>query len=183
MAWLVAEQGWRTAFVIVAPLGFVVSALWWWYARDYPEEHPAINKAEVKLIGHDREAPVLMPINPPGWVRILKDRNVILLTASYFCSNFVFYSTFSWFFYYAVTVRNFDAGTAGYVTSSQWIAGAAGGVLNTGANAMGVVNALLVPWIATTFSWQAAIGSGAIFSILALVLLMLVRPDETVDLF
>lgn len=264
IAWLVAAQGWRTAFLIVAPLGFVISALWWWYARDNPAEHPAINEAEVKLIAANRVAPVLTPINPPGWVRILKDRNILLLTGSYFCSNFVFYSVFSWFYYYAVTVRNFDAETAGYVTSTQWIAGAAGaalggwlcdhlvrkvglrwgsrwpiivgqlgcavflvigayyanavtavsflalcfffqqitegsywatsiaignqlagaagGVLNTGANAMGVVNALLVPWIATTFSWQAAIASGAVFSLLALVLLLFVRADQPVDL-
>ena len=264
IAWLVAEHGWRTAFIIVAPLGFVVSGLWWWYARDNPTEHPAINAAEVELITANQVAPVLTPINPPGWVRILKDRNILLLTGSYFCSNFVFYSVFSWFYYYAVTVRDFDTGTAGYVTSTQWIAGAAGaalggwlcdhlvrkvglrwgsrwpivvgqlgcavflvigayhanaviavsfmalcfffqqitegsywstsiaignqlagaagGVLNTGANAMGVVNALLVPWIATTISWQAAIASGAIFSILALVLLLFVRADQPIDL-
>ena len=264
MAWLVAEHGWRTAFMIVAPLGFVVSALWWWYARDHPAEHPSINDAEVELITAEQAAPVLTPINPPGWVRVLKDRNIILLTVSYFCSNFVFYSTFSWFYYYAVTVRGFDTGTAGYVTSTQWIAGAAGaalggwlcdhlvrkfgllrgsrwpiiigqtgcavflvigafhanaviavaflalcfffqqitegsywstsiaignqlagaagGVLNTGANAMGILNALFVPWMATTFSWKVAIGSGAIFSIVALVLLMFVRPDQPIDL-
>lgn len=264
MAWLVTEHGWRLAFLIVGPLGFVVSALWWWYARDHPAEHPSINEAEIRLITEKQAPPVLTPVNPPGWVRILKDRNIILLTASYFCSNFVFYSVFSWFYYYAVTVRNFDAGTAGYVTSTQWIAGAAGaalggwlcdylvrkfglrwgsrwpiivgqlgcivflfvgayhssaviavaflalcfffqqltegsywstsiaignqlagaagGVLNTGANAMGVVNALLVPWIATTFSWQAAIGSGAVFSTVALILLLFVRADQPVDL-
>ena len=264
MAWLITEFGWRTAFTIVAPLGFVVSALWWWYARDHPAEHPSINEAEVKLIKAERTGPVMTPINPPGWVRILKDRNIILLTASYFCSNFVFYSTFSWFYYYAVTVREFDAGTASYVTSTQWIAGAAGaalggwlcdhlvrklglnwgsrwpiiigqmgcavflvigafhsnavvavaflalcfffqqitegsywstsiaignqlagaagGVLNTGANAMGILNALLVPWIALTFGWQIAVASGAVFSILALVLLMFVRADEPINL-
>jgi ACS family glucarate transporter-like MFS transporter len=264
MAWLVAEQGWRTAFVIVAPLGFVVSALWWWYARDYPADHPSINEAEVKLITANHAAPVLTPVNPPGWVRILTNRNIILLTLSYFCSNFVFYSTFSWFFYYAVTVRGFDSGTAGYVTSSQWIAGAvgaalggwlcdhlvrkfglrwgsrwpiilgqagcaiflvigafhgnaaiavsflalcfffqqitegsywsssiaignqfagaAGGVINTGANAMGIVNALFVPLVATTFSWQVAIGSGAVFATIALVLMLFVRADEAIDL-
>ena len=264
MAWLVAEFGWRTAFTMVAPLGFVVSALWWWYARDDPAEHPSINEAEVELITAERTGPVMTPINPPGWVRILKNRNIILLTASYFCSNFVFYSTFSWFYYYAVTVREFDTATASYVTSTQWIAGAAGaalggwlcdhlvrkfglqwgsrwpiiigqtgcvvflligafhdnaviavsflalcfffqqitegsywsmsiaignqlagaagGVLNTGANAMGILNALLVPWIALTFSWQIAIASGAVFSILALVLLMFVRADEPINL-
>jgi len=264
MAWLVAEYGWRTAFTMVAPLGFVVSALWWWYARDHPAEHPAINEAEVELITAKQTAPVMTPINPPGWVRILKDRNIILLTASYFCSNFVFYSTFSWFYYYAVTVREFDTATASYVTSTQWIAGAAGaalggwlcdhlvrklglnwgsrwpiiigqtgcvvflligafhhdalvavsflalcfffqqitegsywsmsiaignqlagaagGVLNTGANAMGVLNALLVPSIALTFGWQIAVASGALFSILALVLLMFVRADQPINL-
>ena len=264
MAWLVAEYGWRTAFTMVAPLGFVVSALWWWYARDHPAEHPAINEAEVELITAKQTAPVMTPINPPGWVRILKDRNIILLTASYFCSNFVFYSTFSWFYYYAVTVREFDTATASYVTSTQWIAGsagaalggwlcdhlvgkfglrwgsrwpiivgqtgcvvflligafhndalvavsflalcfffqqitegsywsmsiaignqlagAAGGVLNTGANAMGILNALLVPSIALTFGWQVAIASGAMFSILALVLLMFVRADQPINL-
>ena len=264
MAWLIAEFGWRTAFTIVAPLGFVVSALWWWYARDDPAEHPSINEAEVELITAKRTGPVMTPINPPGWVRILKNRNIILLTASYFCSNFVFYSTFSWFYYYAVTVREFDTATASYVTSTQWIAGAAGaalggwlcdhlvrkyglqwgsrwpiiigqtgcvvflligafhsnavvavsflalcfffqqitegsywstsiaignqlagaagGVLNTGANAMGILNALLVPWIALTFGWQIAVASGAVFSILALVLLMFVRADEPINL-
>jgi len=264
MAWLVAEFGWRTAFTMVAPLGFVVSALWWWYARDDPAEHPSINEAEVELIKAERTGPVMTPINPPGWVRILKNRNIILLTASYFCSNFVFYSTFSWFYYYAVTVREFDTATASYVTSTQWIAGAAGaalggwlcdhlvrkfglqwgsrwpiiigqtgcvvflligafhdnamvavsflalcfffqqitegsywstsiaignqlagaagGVLNTGANAMGILNALLVPWIALTFGWQIAVASGAVFSILALVLLMFVRADEPINL-
>jgi ACS family glucarate transporter-like MFS transporter len=264
MAWLVAEFGWRTAFTMVAPLGFVVSALWWWYARDDPAEHPSINEAEIELIKAGRTTTVMSPINPPGWVRILKNRNIILLTASYFCSNFVFYSTFSWFYYYAVTVRDFDTATASYVTSTQWIAGAAGaalggwlcdhlvrkhglrwgsrwpiiigqtgcvvflligafhdnaviavsflalcfffqqitegsywstsiaignqlagaagGVLNTGANAMGVLNALLVPWIALTFSWQVAVASGAIFSILALVLLMFVRADQPINL-
>ena len=264
MAWLVAEFGWRIAFTMVAPLGFVVSALWWWYARDNPAEHPAINEAEVELITAKRTTTVITPINPPGWVRILKDRNIILLTASYFCSNFVFYSTFSWFYYYAVTVREFDTATASYVTSTQWIAGAAGaalggwlcdhlvrklglnwgsrwpiivgqtgcvvflligafhndalvavsflalcfffqqitegsywsmsiaignqlagaagGVLNTGANAMGVLNALLVPSIAFTFGWQVAVASGAIFSILALVLLMFVRADQPINL-
>lgn len=264
IAWLVAEQGWRTAFLLVAPLGFVVSALWWWYSRDYPAEHPAINQAEVDLITAEHPPAVLTPINPPGWVRVLRDRNVILLTASYFCSNFVFYSTFSWFYYYAVTVREFDAGTAGYVTSTQWIAGAAGaalggwlcdrlvktlglrwgsrwpiiigqagcaiflvigayygnaviavsflalcfffqqiteggywstsiaignqlagaagGVMNTGANAMGVVNALLVPWFATTLGWPFAIASGAVFTTIGLVLMLFVRADEPINL-
>ena len=47
---------------------------------------------------------------------------------------------------------------------------------------MGIVTALLVPWIAVTFSWQVAIAAGAVFSILALVLILFVRADEAISL-
>jgi ACS family glucarate transporter-like MFS transporter len=264
LAWLVAAYGWRVSFWIVAPLGLLVSGLWWWYARDFPAEHAATNEAEVELINANRPAAVVTPIYPPGWVRVLKNRDILLLTLSYACSNFVFYSAFSWWFYYLVEVREFDSSTAGFATSSQWIAGAAGGalggwlcdrlcrkvglrwgsrwpiiigqtmvaaavvigayhgnaavavaflalaffaqqltegaywnssiaighqlagaaggVLNTGGNAMGIVNALLVAWFAQAFGWPFAIASGAIFSLIAGALLLFVRSDQPVKL-
>jgi ACS family glucarate transporter-like MFS transporter len=60
-------------------------------------------------------------------------------------------------------------------------AGAAGGVMNTGANVMGVVNALLVPFFAHAFGWTFAIASGAIFALLGVGFMLLVRADQTVD--
>jgi ACS family glucarate transporter-like MFS transporter len=264
LAWMVAEYGWRASFLVFAPLGVIVSGVWWWYARDFPAEHAVINDAEVELITAKRTAPVPTPINPPGWVRILKDRNILLLSASYACSNFVFYSVVTWFFYYLVEIRQFTTEEAGYVTATQWIAaaagaalggwlcdhlckkiglrwgsrwpiiiaqagcaifivigayyqdpiiavtflalcffcqqitegaywsssiaignqlaGAAGGILNTGANAMGALNALIIPWLAQSFGWPFAIASNAIFTLLALVLLMFVRADEAMIL-
>ena len=264
LAWLVDEYGWRISFWMMAPLGILVSAIWWWYARDNPGEHRAANEAEVELILADRPVAVLTPVNPPGWVRILKNRDILFLTLSYACSNFVFYSAFSWWFYYLVEVRAFASSTASYATSSQWIAGAAGaalggwlcdhlcrkiglrwgsrwpiiigqlavaifvvigayygnavvavaflalaffaqqltegaywnssiaignqlagaagGVLNTGGNAMGIVNALLVAWFAQAFGWPFAIASGAIFALLAAALLLFVRADQPVKL-
>jgi ACS family glucarate transporter-like MFS transporter len=60
-------------------------------------------------------------------------------------------------------------------------AGAAGGVMNTGANMMGVVNALLVPFFAHAFGWTFAIASGAIFALLGAFFMLLVRADHTVE--
>lgn len=57
-------------------------------------------------------------------------------------------------------------------------AGAAGGVMNTGANVMGVVNALLVPFFASAFGWTFAIASGAIFAMIGVVFMLLVRADR-----
>jgi ACS family glucarate transporter-like MFS transporter len=59
-------------------------------------------------------------------------------------------------------------------------AGAAGGVMNTGANAMGIVNALLVPWLAMVFGWHAAIGSAALFALLGIGFMLLVRADRPI---
>lgn len=261
---MVLSYGWRVSFLILTPLGFIVGGLWWWYARDYPIDHAAANEAEVELISAKRPPTVMSPINPPGWLRILKDRNIVLLTLSYSFSNFIFYSVFTWFPYYLITVRSIDPTTSGYATASQWVAaafgaalggwlcdrwckqrglrwggrwpiiigqlgcavflfigayhsdpmiavimlglcfffqqitegaywsssiaignqlaGAAGGIINTGANAMGAVNALLVPWFASLFGWPFAIASAGIFTLIALLLMLFVRADEPIPL-
>jgi MFS family permease len=60
-------------------------------------------------------------------------------------------------------------------------AGAAGGVMNTGANAMGIVNSLLVPWLAFGFGWTVAIASAAVFGLVGIILMLLVRADRPVE--
>jgi membrane associated rhomboid family serine protease len=52
--------------------------------------------------------------------------------------------------------------------------------MNTGANVMGVVNALLVPFFAHAFGWSFAIASGAIFAMIGVVFMLLVRADHVV---
>ncbi len=60
-------------------------------------------------------------------------------------------------------------------------AGAAGGVMNTGANLMGIVNALLVPFFAHAFGWTFAIASGAVFAMLGVAFMLMVRADRVVE--
>ena len=266
----ITQLGWRTAFVLLAPLGLLVGLLWWWYSRDNPAGHPAINTAELDLInaGRDRFEP---PDSPgpgpesaqPDWLRVLKNRDVLMLMFSYSSMNFVFYIVFNWFFYYLVEVREFSTTDAGFVASAQWMAGAAGaalggwlcdrmcrslglrwgcrwpviigmtasavllllgathpgpvvavaamvllfffnqlnegpywaasvavggrhagaagGVMNTGANFMGVLNALMVPFMAQALGWTWAIASGAFFALLGVVFMLLVRADKPVQ--
>lgn len=60
-------------------------------------------------------------------------------------------------------------------------AGAAGGLLNTGANLMGFINAVLLAFVADAFGWPIAIAIGAAFAVLAAGLILLVRADCQVD--
>jgi ACS family glucarate transporter-like MFS transporter len=265
LTWMITQFDWRISFIAIAPLGLISAVLWWWYARDNPEDHPSVNEEEVELIRVNRDRPGESAGNEglADWLRVLKNRNVLLLTLSYASMNFVFYIVFNWFFYYLVEVREFSAADAGFVASAQWIAGAAGaaaggwlgdrmcrrfglrwgcrwpviigmvvsaallsvgafhpnptiavamlvlcfffnqlnegpywatsiavggkqagaagGVMNTGANAMGFVNALLVPFFALTFGWTFAISSGAIFALIGAALMLMVRADQSVD--
>ena len=54
--------------------------------------------------------------------------------------------------------------------------------MNTGTKAMGVLNALLVPWFAHTFGWKIAIASGGAFALVGAVLMLFVRADHPVRL-
>jgi ACS family glucarate transporter-like MFS transporter len=60
-------------------------------------------------------------------------------------------------------------------------AGAAGGLMNTGANVMGFINALLVAVIASAFGWAVAIAIGGVFALLGAGLILLVRADIQMD--
>jgi ACS family glucarate transporter-like MFS transporter len=131
--WLTATFGWRYAFLVTAPLAFVLAALWWWYSRDRPRDHWAANAAEIALIEADR--PAAVPDVPIGTVlrQVLRNRDILLLAGSYFCMNYVFYLFFNWFYYYLTHARHFGEQQSGYFISAQWITGAvtatAGGLL------------------------------------------------------
>jgi MFS transporter, ACS family, glucarate transporter len=127
VAWLVLRFGWRGSFVAVAPLAFIGAALWWWYTRDDPAQHPGVNAEELALIRSDPPPPA--PAERGAWRAVLIERNVLLLTASYFCINYVFYLFFNWFYFYLIEVRAFDAQVSGWFVGAQWGVGAGAALL------------------------------------------------------
>jgi MFS transporter, ACS family, glucarate transporter len=129
LALMVVAFGWQASFVMLGPLAFVGAVLWWWYVRDEPGQHASVNDAEAALIVANRPDVIAARTDQPAWLRILKNRDVLLLTLAYFCMNYVFYLMFNWVFYYLVEVRGFDAAAAGFFTSVQWIAAAIGATL------------------------------------------------------
>jgi ACS family glucarate transporter-like MFS transporter len=105
---------------------------WWGYGRGSPRRHAGVGRAELELIEADREeAGGAQPVEPVGiaWRIVLRDPNVLLLTASYFCMNYVFYVFFNWFFVYLVEVRGFDGLEGGFLATAPWLVGALGAAL------------------------------------------------------
>jgi ACS family glucarate transporter-like MFS transporter len=125
VVWLMEAYGWRGAMLITAPMAFVVAALYRLYVTDDPGDHPRTTAAELSLIKSDR-LPVEEGPKSGAWKLALKDKNILLITVSYFCMNYVFYLFFSWFFFYLVDVKGFSAADAGMLTAALWILGAVG---------------------------------------------------------
>lgn len=124
VAWLMENLGWRESFFLTAPMAFLIAGAWWWYARDNPADHPRIGKLELDLINADRPLPDPAAEDTAGWKRVLKNRDILLLTASYFCMNYVFYIFFNWFFIYLVDVRHFEILEGGFFAAVPWMVGA-----------------------------------------------------------
>ncbi|HJO03094.1 MAG TPA: MFS transporter [Acidobacteriota bacterium] len=131
VAWLMLEIGWRGAFYAIVPLGLLGAWIWWRLGRDDPRQHWATNPAEIALIGAGRgdseDAPDRADPGQPQpalWKQMLRDRNILLLTLSYFSMNYVFYFFFNWFYIYLLEVRGFGMLQAGFVASLPWLAGA-----------------------------------------------------------
>src|SRR5580698_9637027 len=50
LTWLIARHGWRAAFWFSCVAGLIAGSVWWWAARDTPEEHPAVSAEELNEI-------------------------------------------------------------------------------------------------------------------------------------
>jgi MFS transporter, ACS family, glucarate transporter len=128
IAWLMERFGWRASFVLTAPAAVLCAGLWWWYVRDRPSEHVEVNPEERRLIEAGRTAEDLAPVEPGAWRVVIRDRQVQLLTAGYFCVNYLFYFFFNWLFVYLIESRGFTLLEGGWYASIPWMAGAVGAV-------------------------------------------------------
>lgn len=133
IAWLMLEIGWRGAFLVITPLALLGAWTWWRWGRDDPREHWATNAAEIAMIRAGREhtedngsndEPASQAPQTALWKRMLRNRNIALLTLSYFSMNYVFYFFFNWFYIYLLEDRGFGMLEAGFVASLPWLLGA-----------------------------------------------------------
>jgi ACS family glucarate transporter-like MFS transporter len=117
LSWLIRNHGWRAAFWFSAIVGFIVGIVWWVIARDTPEEHPAVQAAELQEIreGLNYHAAAGGSGKPKiSWEAIFHRRDLLALMAGYFSFGYIAWIYFSWFFLYMAQVRGFDLRASAY---------------------------------------------------------------------
>jgi ACS family glucarate transporter-like MFS transporter len=111
LAWFILHHGWRSAFWFSAIIGVIAGAVWWWFARDTPEEDPKVSPSELKVIregiaevaGADANSATVI-----SWSAILRRRDLPALIVTYFGFGYTAWIFFSWFFIYMAQVRGFN---------------------------------------------------------------------------
>jgi MFS family permease len=89
---------WRHCFWIFGLLGVAWCGAFWWWFRDRPEQHPAVNPAELALIRGSRPAPPGGAGGHAGvpWGRLLTSGNLWSLCLMYFCASYGWYFNITW---------------------------------------------------------------------------------------
>ncbi|MDO8542770.1 MAG: MFS transporter [Opitutaceae bacterium] len=101
LPWLIGWIGWRWMFLVAGASGLLWVSAWYWWYRDNPAQHRAVNAAELALITRGAaEQPG--EASAPLW-SILTSWNLLLATFQYIASNATFFISFTWLLPYLQT--------------------------------------------------------------------------------
>lgn len=126
IAWLMTSFGWQRALLWTSLPAIGLVALWGWYGRNSPAEHPAVSQAELDELDEHANAQVDTAISWRRLWQVLKNRDVLALTLSYLCMNYVFYLLSNWCFLYLVQERHFTVLEGGWLAGTPALASAFG---------------------------------------------------------
>jgi ACS family glucarate transporter-like MFS transporter len=136
IASLMEVIGWQRALLWSSLPAIALIAIWAWYGRDTPRQHPSVSAEEFAEIGGENIAPVDSKVSVKQLLNILTNRNVLLLAISYMCLNYSFYLLSNWVFLYLRQERGFSMLESGWLSITPPLAAALGagvGGLITGA--------------------------------------------------
>jgi ACS family glucarate transporter-like MFS transporter len=123
LTWLIAGWGWRVSFWCCAAVGVAAGAIWYWAARDLPEQHPNVSRRELALIQSTRAAPALGGTEGSlPWRAVLFNKSVAALSLSYFTFGYVAWIFFSWFFIYLAQVRGLNLKASAFYSMIPFMA-------------------------------------------------------------
>ena len=135
ITYLMLKHGWRSSFLVCAALGLLVGLVWYLIARNSPQEHPLVSGNELARI--QSGVPPSMAANQAAlvpWRRVLRSREVLATTLSYFSFGYVAWIFFSWFYIYLAEVRGLNLKASALYSMLPFIAMAVcsplGGVLS-----------------------------------------------------
>jgi ACS family glucarate transporter-like MFS transporter len=124
VTYVMLHYGWRSSFWMSAVIGLIAGMVWYFVARDTPEQHVFVSASELAHIRAGRAAKSAADSRIP-WATILTSKEVVALTLSYFSFGYVAWIFFNWFFKYLLDARGLNLKTSAFYTTLPFLAMAA----------------------------------------------------------
>ncbi len=120
----IERWGWRFSFLLCGLLAVTIALIWFLYSTNRPEEHRAVNSAELNLLGSTwgDNGHHSFQLKGTPWGKIFSSKSVWGLILSYFCHGYTPYIFFTWFFIYLTRVRGLTVTRGGWWGSAPFIA-------------------------------------------------------------
>lgn len=126
IAWVMRNWGWRTSFYACGCIGIVIAAVWHFYVRNHPSEHPRVNAAELAQIranaNNNDETSATPAPTLTRWGQVFSSPSVWALVLSYFFLGYASYLYYTWFYLYLVQVRHLTVVQGGLWGSTPFLA-------------------------------------------------------------
>jgi MFS transporter, ACS family, glucarate transporter len=127
IVYLMARLGWQPALVWASLPAVALIALWAWYGRNTPREHPSVSARELAEIGSQPQTD--SSISLKQLLGLAANRNVVLLFVSYMSMNYTFYLLSNWVFLYLIEERHFSSLESSWLSIAPPLAAALGAVV------------------------------------------------------
>ena len=131
VVWACTTMGWRPAFVILGAFGLIWCAVWWFVARDRPQDHPRSDAAERAYVIADHEtvpgtATAAAAEGGARFWSLLRTPYVLALAIAFFAYSWVLFMFLTWYPTYLVDARGVNKADLGGIATIPWVAATAG---------------------------------------------------------
>ena len=155
VAWIALYLPWRLVFVMFGSVGVAWAAFWYWWFRDEPREHPAVNAAEAEFIEQTRGLPA--QDRRGTFSEVFRIPSLLPLCLQYVANSYGYYFFITWLPTYLAKARGMSSAElaifSGLPLTLSAIADVSGGFttdalcrrlgLRAGMRSIGVVSYLL----------------------------------------
>lgn len=109
ITYILVNWGWHWSFYVSALIGLAAGVGWHLLARDTPQKHPLIKPKELAHIeagippAQVSKGKTVLP-----WGTILRSKDILFISLSYFAYGYLAWIFFTWFFRYLNVARGMD---------------------------------------------------------------------------
>jgi MFS family permease len=117
---LLQRQNWRWVFAECGVIGALWLVAWRRWFRDSPEDSPAVNEAELKLIREGRAPRELERAAQVPWKTLFTSPNLAFVCLMYFAYSYGLFFYITWLPTYLHEARGFSLSSTKWLAAAPW---------------------------------------------------------------